>query len=111
VTRRGVRRLLLVAVLGLAVAMIAGPAAGSPPHTALYAQVPYDVEAIRAELAVDGVAVHRSGVDRQGLVRVVTDARHVGLQLSVVVLPDASVPPLASPSPARPYPIQLFTDA
>jgi Mg2+ and Co2+ transporter CorA len=52
----------------------------------LYAQVPYDVEAIRAELAVDGVAVHRSGVDRQALVRVVADARHAGLQLSVVVL-------------------------
>lgn len=67
-------------------ALVAAPAAGSPPSATVRAQVPYDVEAIRAELAADGVAVYRSGVDRQALVRVVADARHAGLQLSVVVL-------------------------
>jgi hypothetical protein len=64
VTRREVWRWLLTAALGLAVARTPGPAAGSPSHAALLTQLPIDVEAVRAELAVDGVAVYRSEVDR-----------------------------------------------
>jgi hypothetical protein len=88
---REVRRWSVVAALGVVVlAVTAAPAAGASPGaplaSALRAQSPPDVDAIRAELAVDGVAVGTIPMDREALVRVVADAREAGLQLSLVIL-------------------------